>query len=153
VECGLPIAPSSKKKTTKKGKRVAIIEENIIESMELNSLEHSIFGDGPPNIVPEDYPQGNDASFSCGSMLLGSLTKEMDVASLLFPRPEVPFPDLSFSRVCDKVRCMKSGPRNFFHYSSYRGQHGCTLTETLTAIIGPIDIDTIGLRLREHARL
>jgi hypothetical protein len=53
VECGVTIAPSSKKKTMKKGKKAAIIEENVTESMEQNSVEQSIFGDGPSNIVPE----------------------------------------------------------------------------------------------------
>jgi hypothetical protein len=84
-------------------------------------------------------------------MLLGSLTKEMDVEGLLSPRPEVPFPDQNFSGICDKVRRMKSVPWHDLTYSSYGAQHGCTLSTTLTAIVGSIVIDTIGLRLQENA--
>ncbi|CAN9266257.1 unnamed protein product [Alternaria alternata] len=47
-----------------------------------------------------DYVCPSDAnqSFMCGSFLFGSLTKELSRLELMSPRPEVPFPGLSFNR-------------------------------------------------------
>jgi hypothetical protein len=55
-----------------------------------------------------ECPMNGSQSFSCGSFMLGSLTKEMESSDLLKPRPEVSFSDLSFYGVCKKVRAFKS---------------------------------------------
>jgi hypothetical protein len=97
VEWGLPIAPSSKKMTTKKDEKVAIIEENITESMEPNSLEHSIFGDGPPNIVPEVVTTDKlDSGESGDTKIQSKVQTDTQITADLEPSAE--------------VQCMEEGP-------------------------------------------
>jgi hypothetical protein len=53
-------------------------------------------------------PISTTSSLQCVCMLLGALTKEMDSANFIDPRPSAPFFGQSFGTICDKVFLMKS---------------------------------------------
>lgn len=95
-----------------------------------------------------DYVCPSDAndSFMCGSFLLGSLTKELSRLELMLPRPEVPFPGLSFNRTCELVGAMQSR----WWYSangSYSRAHSCTLNAAMKALIQEVSTAVGGLNL------
>jgi hypothetical protein len=90
-------------------------------------------------------PISTSYSFQCGCMLLGTLTKEMDSANLLSPRPNIPFFGQSFDAICDKVRLMKS--KTWFH-SSYN-QHECNASTAVNSIVDLAVAGMEGLGLRE----
>jgi hypothetical protein len=73
--------------------------------------------------------------------MLGALTKELDVHSLFSPRPEVPFPQLSFDTVCDKVRTLKSP----VWAPSHTYEHGCNLNTAVQEVIKKAKAAVIGL--------
>ncbi|UPX16917.1 uncharacterized protein EKO05_0007298 [Ascochyta rabiei] len=93
-------------------------------------------------------------SFQCSSLLLGALTKELDSWSLLSPRPEPPFLDLSFSSICTKIRGVKSltcfakiNMNGWFYGSG----HSCELRTAVVAIVEKAASGVVGLSL-DHIR-
>ncbi|CAN9252193.1 unnamed protein product [Alternaria alternata] len=95
-----------------------------------------------------DYVCPSDAnqSFMCGSFLFGSLTKELSRLELMSPRPEVPFPGLSFNRTCELVGAMQSR----WWYSdngSYSRAHSCTLNAVMKTLIEDVSTAVGGLNL------
>ena len=78
-------------------------------------------------------------------MLLGALTKEMDSAHFLVPRPEIPYMGQSFDAICDAARTMKS---ETWYHSSY-AQHHCNLSTAVFSIVDSAIAGVEGLRLRD----
>jgi hypothetical protein len=77
-------------------------------------------------------PQGSQFNFTCSSVLLGGLTKEMDRAQCWFPRPEVPFHQLSLNGLHSGVYDLEE-PKWFPEHSrgySY-SQHSCSFRTTV----------------------
>jgi hypothetical protein len=97
-----------------------------------------------------DYVCPSDAnqSFMCGSFLLGSLTKELSRLDLMSPRPEVPFPGLSFKRTCELVGAMQS---QWWYCSSggYTRSHSCTLNAATKTLIEDVSTAVGGLNLSD----
>jgi hypothetical protein len=94
-------------------------------------------------------PISTSYSFRCGCMLLGALTKEMDSAKFLSPRPRIPFFGQSLDAICDKVRLMES---EIWFHSTYN-QHGCNISTALNSIVDLAVADIGGLEFREKISL
>jgi hypothetical protein len=47
-------------------------------------------------------------SFQCGSYLFGTLHLEMEAVGFLSPRPQTPFPGLTFTAVCSTINEFRS---------------------------------------------
>jgi hypothetical protein len=91
-----------------------------------------------------DYacPYDSSASFQCGSFLLGGMLKEMSRLDFSRPRPEIPFPGLSFDALCGQVQDMKT-PRWFYGHR----QHPCNLNTVTTTLIAEVSSTIRGLQL------
>ncbi|KAH7357590.1 hypothetical protein BKA66DRAFT_552777 [Pyrenochaeta sp. MPI-SDFR-AT-0127] len=103
-----------------------------------------------------DYscPSNSAHSFSCGSILLGALTREMDRLSLLMPRPRAPFLNLSFDDVCEKILTIKS-PEWYIHGSSSHyghGRHSCTLDEAINAVVSRAGETVAGVNISQSKK-
>ncbi|RYO65256.1 hypothetical protein AA0113_g5273 [Alternaria arborescens] len=95
-----------------------------------------------------DYlcPSNANQSFMCGSFLLGSVTKELSRLNFMSPRPEVPFPGLSFDRTCELVGAMQS-PWWYSANGSYSRAHSCTLNAAMKTLIEDVSTAVGGLNL------
>jgi hypothetical protein len=90
-------------------------------------------------------PIDSSVSFQCGAFLLGALTKELDAYGLLSPRPEVPFLEVSFEVICEKLRNVKS-PVWTKHDDYYnRSAHGCNLNMAVQGVITTAEAAVVGL--------
>lgn len=94
-----------------------------------------------------DYacPSNSELSFECGSFFLGSMMKEMSRLGLYETRPEVPFPDISFSALCGQVQGMQSP--SWIH-EAFHG-HDCTLGMVTATLIKDVSKTVVGLSLSE----
>jgi hypothetical protein len=93
-----------------------------------------------------DYvcPYGDNYSFECGSFLLGNMMKELTRLNLYQPRPEVPFPSLSFKDLCNRVRGIRPAcwaPEGHYH------SHSCTLDAAMETLIEDVSTAVGGLNL------
>jgi hypothetical protein len=69
---------------------------------------------------------------------------------ILSPRPEVPFPNLSFDVICDKVKATKSPSwihGNPIGYYGGGGNHSCNLNTRVTGIVTKAAAAVTGLNL------
>lgn len=92
-------------------------------------------------------------------MLSGALGKELDRMTLLFPRPQVPFPKLSFGDLYNTVNSMQSpiwsecsrnsGRLNYGSPRAGKSLHGCNLRSTVVSIVADAAIAVSGLNLSE----
>jgi hypothetical protein len=73
--------------------------------------------------------------------MLGALIKELHVHNLYSPRPEVPFPQLSFDIICENVRALKSP----VWATSHSFEHGCSLNTAVQEVIKKAKSAVIGL--------
>lgn len=97
-------------------------------------------------------PQGTEHSFSCGSILLGALLKELNRIECLNPRPEVPFEGFSFEDLCEKAYAISSPKWTGLH--SCRNYctsvlHSCSFDRTVLQDARSFDSEVRGLSLRE----
>jgi hypothetical protein len=91
-----------------------------------------------------------NASFQCGSFLLGALTRELHRMGFLSPRPQIPFVELSFNGLCDKVASLQSP----VWYQSHRHQHAyCSLEDKVREIVTAVTIEVTGLDLKEMKKI
>lgn len=85
-------------------------------------------------------------SFECSSIMYGALTKQMQSSALLWPEPEVPFPNLNYSILVQRVLSFTSpewyGPS--YQYSGY--QHSC-LHSSFKSLFGGLNHTIEGLGL------
>ncbi|KAH8625721.1 hypothetical protein IG631_19600 [Alternaria alternata] len=93
-----------------------------------------------------DYlcPSSDYYSFECGSFLLGNMMKELIRLNLYQPRPEIPFPNLSFNDLCERVRGIRSAhwaPEMTYH------RHSCTLNAAMEILIEDVSTAVGGLNL------
>jgi hypothetical protein len=95
-----------------------------------------------------DYvcPYDDDMSFQCGSFLFGGMTKELSRLGLYQPRPNIPFPRLSFITLCEQVREMRC-PRWYSSGYNSRGSHPCTLSESMATLIKDVSDGVGGLNV------
>lgn len=73
----------------------------------------------------------------------------MRAIKLISPRPEIPFQDMSFDKLCANVRKMKS-PTWHEEYSrnyGYYNDESCNLKTAVTAVVENIDSTVTGLDL------
>ncbi|KAI4679832.1 hypothetical protein J4E81_010236 [Alternaria sp. BMP 2799] len=92
------------------------------------------------------YNGDPNISFSCGAFLLGSLMKGLSCMGLDQPRPEIPFRDLSFSVLCDRLQNMDSAqwmPSIGYDY------HPCNLQAELEHLTTDVSGSIRGLSLSE----
>jgi hypothetical protein len=91
-----------------------------------------------------------DVSFQCGSFLLGALTRELHRMGFLSPRPQIPFVELSFNGLCDKVTSFQSP----VWYQSYGYEHAyCSLTDKVREIVTAATTEVTGLDLKEMKKI
>ncbi|KAL4912351.1 hypothetical protein BDW62DRAFT_216437 [Aspergillus aurantiobrunneus] len=85
-------------------------------------------------------------TFECSSIMYGALTKQMQSNALLWPEPAVPFPNLNYSILVQRVLSFTSpewyGPS--YHYSRY--QHSC-LHSSFKSLFGGLNHTIEGLSL------
>jgi hypothetical protein len=100
-----------------------------------------------------DYicPRDSQMSFQCGSFLLGGLMRELSRLGFYQPRPEIPFPGLSFITLCGQVRDMRS-PRWYSSGYNSRGSHPCVLSESMAALIKDVSDGVGGLNVGDLKR-
>jgi len=91
------------------------------------------------------YSGDSHMSFQCGSVLLGSLMKELYRLGLDQPRPEIPFSGLSFSVLCGQVQNMKSTE----WYHARNDYHPCNLKTALGDLTTDVSGTIIDLSLEE----
>lgn len=105
-------------------------------------------------------PMKDDQSFSCSSILLGALTKEMHRLSYLSPELEIPFEGRSIESIYKNVREMTSpiwchdcnfGYHNY-HREKYHRPHTCSLQSTLGPSVDAILEDIQGLDLNKFKK-
>jgi hypothetical protein len=96
-------------------------------------------------------PQDGDWSFDCGSLLLGTLTKELDRMELLSPRPEVPFTNLNFNGLCNMLRTLKPPMRLDYMLdgNGNRIRHACNLGVPVLFIVNQANNSVFELNLEE----
>jgi hypothetical protein len=93
---------------------------------------------------------GNQYSFTCSSMLLGALTKEMDRIGCLNPRPEVPFPQLSVEELYREVQEITSPTWSEANSRGYYGNaHPCSFQDTVKSSATTIMNELRGLDLSD----
>ena len=98
-------------------------------------------------------PRNKDLSFPCGSFLLGALTKELNEWSLLHPRPQLPFEDLSFNGICAKLRKVKSPSWSSGNrYGGYNYCHDCELHTAMQSLVEQATSKAVGLSSAEIRR-
>lgn len=99
-----------------------------------------------------DYvcPRDSQMSFQCGSFLLGGLMRELSRLGFYQPRPEIPFPGLSFITICEQVRAMRS-LRWYSVYKS-RDSHPCILSASMATLIKDVSDAVGGLNLGDLKR-
>jgi hypothetical protein len=93
-----------------------------------------------------ECPRDTSLSFQCGSFLLGALTRELHRKELLSPRPQIPFVELSFNGLCDKVTSFQSPV--WCHAYSYEHAY-CSLSDKAREIVTAATTEVIGLNLRK----
>jgi hypothetical protein len=76
--------------------------------------------------------------------MLGSLIRGIDSVGL-YPRPNEPFPGLSFASISEKLREMKSP--TWSHYDSWK--HGCTLAIVVGEIVSNAESKIQGLDIKD----
>ncbi|KAF2846102.1 hypothetical protein T440DRAFT_558419 [Plenodomus tracheiphilus IPT5] len=87
----------------------------------------------------------------CGSLLLGTLTREMDSLAILTPCPENPFSALSVDSVCEKIEGIQSP--EWVSYSegvshrrrNYMQKHPCSLTPAIESLKSDVTATVVGL--------
>jgi hypothetical protein len=99
-----------------------------------------------------DYacPYDSSVSFQCGSFLLGGMQKEMNRLGLYQPRPEVPFPDVSFGTLCAQVKLMENTcwSSEGSYYSRSYDEHSCNLKDAMNTLIADALSGVSGLDLK-----
>ncbi|KAJ5654534.1 hypothetical protein N7490_001537 [Penicillium lividum] len=91
--------------------------------------------------------------FECCSIMYGALTMQMQSNNLLSPKPETPFPNLSYHSLVQRVLAFKS-PRwcgSFTGYSGYRSGHDCP-NASFGSVFTMLEDSLEGLELREFTR-
>ncbi|EDN09148.1 predicted protein [Histoplasma mississippiense (nom. inval.)] len=88
---------------------------------------------------------GNGCSFECRSIMYGALTLEMQSNELYSPKPEAPFPGLSYNGLVQRVLSFKS-PKWYRSPSGYYNCHTC-LHSSFNSLLGPLDEGIGGLDL------
>jgi hypothetical protein len=98
----------------------------------------------------DDYVCSRDSQMSsqCGSFLLGGLMRELSRLGFYQPRPEIPFPGLSFIALCGQVRAMRS-PRWYSTGHKSRDSHPCILSASMATLIKDVSDAVGGLNLRD----
>ncbi|KAF1833346.1 hypothetical protein BDW02DRAFT_500813, partial [Decorospora gaudefroyi] len=89
-----------------------------------------------------ECPWNSGLSFECGYFFLGALTKEMHAMALFDPRPEIPFPGLSFNQICtrfQKIKTLRWIPEGGSYY------HECTLDAVMASMVAEGSTATAGL--------
>ena len=71
----------------------------------------------------------------------------MLAVKLISPRPEIPFVDKNFEKLCADVRNMKHPDWHQCDHYGYYGSPNCNLTETVTAVVDNVDSTISGLHL------
>jgi hypothetical protein len=95
-------------------------------------------------------PHSTEVSFQCGSFLLGALTKELHRMEFLSPRPQIPFVELSFDGLCDKLMSLQSP----VWYRANRYAHNCCdLTDKVREIVTAATTEVTGLDLKEMKKI
>ncbi|KAF2117932.1 hypothetical protein BDV96DRAFT_644269 [Lophiotrema nucula] len=106
----------------------------------------------------ETYSCSDDKrrSSECGSILLGSLDRQIRAKGLSSPRPEVPFDGLSFEDVCCKVCSLKSpewydsSNRNHGYYNPIA--HPCGFKTSVHSMADNVAATTKGLSIDSFSR-
>lgn len=95
-------------------------------------------------------PASKEASFECGSILFGALSRELENRVWLNPHPTPPYLGICFDSVCAKVRTFKSpewaavkgnGPY------SIPSRHACSLSVALETAITNATGEACGLNI------
>jgi hypothetical protein len=94
-------------------------------------------------------PHDTDVSFQCGSFLLGALTRELHRTELLSPRPQIPFVELSFNGLCDKVTSLQFPV--WLQRDRYR--HACNLRIKVGEIVIAVTNQVTGLSLKKMKKI
>ena len=72
----------------------------------------------------------------------------MLAVKLISPRPEIPFVDMNFEKLCADVRNMKHPDwHQCGNRYGYYGSSDCNLAETVTAVVDSVDSTLSGLNL------
>lgn len=95
----------------------------------------------------QSYTCPTGDSFECGSMLLGALTKEMELQGL-FPVPTAPFIGWSISELYTKIQRLRS-PSWSSSSKSKKSRHRCDLGARIMAIANPVTHLADGPRLED----
>lgn len=91
------------------------------------------------------FPKNSNYSFLCGSMLLGTLTKRLDEATLFSPRPEIPFLGKRFDALCVQIVLMQSE----MWLQDRHHRRRCNIHTALKFTIDSAFDNTGGLELRD----
>jgi hypothetical protein len=96
-----------------------------------------------------ECPQGESISFTCGSALLGALTKQLEFMELLLPRPEAPFLGWNIRNIYRDIKKIQSpvwrGTRSSI-------QHSCDLNAVVVVALNFAVRGTHGLNLSDFRR-
>jgi len=93
--------------------------------------------------------QGSNYNFACSSMLLGSLTKEMDRIGCWSPRPEAPFYQLSFEELYNNVSSLEVPAWSPYLNGYYAHEHPCGFHDSVRKGVNKIESKLAGLHLQD----
>ena len=94
-------------------------------------------------------PASSNYSFLCGSMLLGALTKQMDLLDLFSPRLRRPYLGQTFDVFYATVGSMKSEAWYHSGYSHSGYSHSCNMGTAVKSIVDAAVAKVAGLSLTE----
>ncbi|KZL75235.1 hypothetical protein CT0861_08395 [Colletotrichum tofieldiae] len=91
-------------------------------------------------------------SFECSSIMLGALLKQLGTHRLSQPRPKPPYLGYSLTTTLKSVRAFRSpewAVPNVIN-SRWVQAHGCSLTNLIETVLGPIQSELEGLTLEDN---